>query len=504
MPHEHGDALNPMGQIDHWVVVMFENRSFDNLLGYLPHLPAGDGIRDQHIELSYPGGSVTIAPSQDFRAPIPDPGEAYGSINVQVYGRYDPPSNADRQPYAQMPGYFEAPYNAPGPGDEPTMDGAALDFYNVFRWEKDRVPTAQEMQSIGSVFTPETAPVINSLAREYATFTRWFSEVPTCTTPNRNFFFCGTNAGRLDNQFVVNYGWDFEHDSIFTRFEAHNVPWAAYIDPSQKLPMAALSLGGFRHRKLWKTHTKTKTQFFQDCTDGQLPAFSWIEPCMLFGELDDYHPPTDIRTGEAFLAEVYNAVRSSPAWHKTALLIVFDEGGGCYDHVAPPAAVPDGYVSKEGFSFDRFGIRVPAILVSAFTERETVITETFHHTAFLRTMRERFGLGWPLTPRDASAPTLAAAFNRADARDDALPYLAPPSLDGVDRTRGTALGDNPDLSLLKAKVGQLVNDKVSHLGAAVLDNLARLTGRTSAEIPDAYEDALDWAVERTEELHSQP
>jgi phospholipase C len=402
-----------------------------------------------------------------------------------------------------MPDYFQAPYNAPRADDQPTMTGAALDFYNVFRWEKGRIPTADEMQSIGAVFTPDTAPVINTLAQEYATFTRWFSEVPTCTTPNRNFFFCGTNAGRLDNQFIINYGWDFEHDSIFTRFATHGLPWAAYIDPSQQIPMVALSLGGMRHRKLWKSHTKTRAQFFQDCANGELPAFSWIEPCMLFGELDDYHPPTDIRTGEAFLAEIYNAVRRSPAWERTALLIVFDEGGGCYDHVAPPAAVPDGYVSKEGFTFDRLGIRVPAILVSAFTERETVITETFHHTAFLRTMRERFGLGPELTPRDGSAPTLAAAFNRTTARQDALTHIAPPSLDGVDRTRGHDLGDNPDPALLKAKGIELVSKKISHLGAAVLDNLARLTGRSPHDIPQDYDAARTWAADRTEELHSQ-
>lgn len=498
------DSNNVPDQIHHWVVVMFENRSFDNLLGYLPHLPASEGIRDKRIDLPYPDGVVTVGPSTDFRAPIPDPGEAYGSINVQIYGRYDPPSNSDRQPYAQMPNYFQAPFNAPRAGDEPTMNGAALDFYNVFRWAKGRTPTADEMQSIGAVFTPDTAPVINTLAQEFATFTRWFSEVPTCTTPNRNFFFCGTNAGRLDNQFIVNYGWDFEYDSIFTRCTENDVPWTAYIDPSQRIPMAALSLGGSRHRKLWKTHTKTRAQFFRDCAEGQLPAFSWIEPCMLFGELDDYHPPTDIRTGEAFLAEIYNAVRSSPAWEKTALLIVFDEGGGCYDHIAPPSAPPDGHVSKEGFAFDRLGIRVPAIVVSAFTERETVITETFHHTAFLRTMRERFSLGAEFTPRDGSAPTLSSAFNRTHARTEALPYIAPPSLDGVDRTRGHDLGDNPDLALLSAKAHQLANNKISHLGAAVLENLARLTGRTHDEIPREHDEASNWAKARADELHARP
>ena len=492
-----------MDRIDHWIVVMFENRSFDNLLGHLPHLPASEGIRDREIELEYHGGTLKVAPTTDFNAPIPDPGEAFGSINVQVYGKYDPPSNSDRQPYSLFSDYFEAPFNAPSAGDEPTMSGAALDFYNVFRWEKGRTPTPEEMQSIGGVFTPETAPILNTLAQEYAVFTRWFCEVPTCTTPNRNFFFCGTNGGRLDNQFVVNYGWDFEHPSIFTLFEDKGLPWAAYIDPAQKLSMAALSLGGAKHRSLWKEHTKTRADFFEDCAQGALPAFSWVEPCMLFGELDDYHPPTDIRTGEHFLAEVYNAVRNSPAWETTALLIVFDEGGGCFDHVPPPAATPDGSVSREGFTFDRFGIRVPAVLISAYTERETVITEDFHHTAFLRSMRERFDLGPALTPRDASAPLLSPAFNRSEPRGDALDRIEPPSLDGVDKTRGTALGDNPDSALFKAKGRTLVNDKVSHLGAVVLDNVADLLGKSRDEIPHDFDAMGEWLEQGIEDLHAK-
>lgn len=222
---------------------------------------------------------------------------------------------------------------------------------------------------------------------------------------------------------------------------------------------------------------------------------------MLFGELEDYHPPTDIRTGEAFLADVYNAVRSSPAWETTALLVLFDEGGGCYDHVAPPPAAPDGYTSHEGFTFDRFGIRVPSIMISPYTERETVITDVFHHTSFLRSMRERFGLGDALTPRDASAPLLTPAFNRTEPRADALARIEPPSLDGVDKTRGVALGDNPDLTLLKAKGRELVTDKVSHLGAVVLDNLARLTGHAKEEIPREHAAMTSWVADRTEDLH---
>lgn len=104
----------------------------------------------------------------------------------------------------------------------------------------------------------------------------------------------------------------------------------------------------------------------------------------MFGELDDYHPPTDIRGGECFLSQISEAVRSSPAWEQTALLIVFDEYGGCFDHVPPPAApIPDDSPGEQGFGFDRFGVRAPAIVVSPYvvspyTERGTVIADDSH------------------------------------------------------------------------------------------------------------------------------
>ena len=116
-------------------------------------------------------------------------------------------------------------------------------------------------------------------------------------------------------------------------------------------------------------------------------------------------------------------------------------------------------------------------------------------------MRERFDLGDALTPRDASAPLLTPAFNRNEPRVDALRRIEPPSLDGVDKTRGVALGDNPDLTLLKAKGRELVNDQVSHLGAVVLDNLVRLTGRSKEEVPREHAAMMTWVADRTKELH---
>ncbi len=306
-------------RIEQWVVVMFENRSFDSLLGHLPHIDAADAIRDREISLTYPGGTVRVAPTDDYRAPLPDPGEGFGNVNAQLFNRYLPGSNAGKSPYPLFPDPMTAPFNAQPAGTIPTMDGFALDFYWNFCWEKGREPSDAEMQTIGGVFTPTTAPVINTLASEYAVFTRWFCEAPTCTFPNRSFFHSATSLGKIDNEAILNYAWDNDAPNLFSRCTEHGVDWTVYFDKSQVVPDCAINLAGLRHRDMWKEHAAPREQFFRDAAAGSLPTYSWLEPNMLFGELDDYHPPTDIRSAEHFLATVYNAVRQSPQWESTAL-----------------------------------------------------------------------------------------------------------------------------------------------------------------------------------------
>jgi phospholipase C len=484
-------------QIKQWVVLMFENRSFDSLLGHLPHIAAADGIRDREIQLTYPGGRVSIAPSTDFRAPLPDPGEGFGNVNTQLFGRYLPAANAGRAAYPIFPNFMDAPYNAPPAKTEPTMDGFALDFYWNFAWEKERRPSDKEMSTIGAVFTPGTAPVINTLAQEYAVFTRWFSEAPTCTFPNRSFFHCGTSLGKLDNEAIVNYGWENNAPNLFSLFENRGLDWKVYFDPSQVVPDCAINLAGLRHPTMWKRHSASRDQFYADAAAGTLPAYSWLEPNMLFGDLDDYHPPTDIRTGEHFLAAVYNAVRSSPQWESTALVVLFDEHGGCFDHVPPPEApIPDDSPGEQGFAFDRFGVRVPAIVISPYTRRGTVINDTFHSTSVLRTLRDRFDLGPALTNRDAAAPSLEVAFNTSTPRLDARPSINPPSLDAMNRQRGAARGDVPDVKLLMDKRDAAASQRISQLGLATLRNAARLAGDGLDDMPTRADHARLWLRER--------
>lgn len=485
-----------MERIEHWVVLMFENRSFDSLLGHLPHIDAADGLRDREIALPYPGGEVRVSADAVPHDPLPDPGEGFGNINTQLFGAYEPESNLGRAAYPLFPDFMEAPYNAPAVPRVPTMDGFALDFYGNFIWEKEREPTAAEMATIGRVFTPETAPVINTLAQEYAVFTRWFCEAPTCIFPNRSFFHGATSLGKLDNEAILNYAWDQEMPNLFGLCEDRGVPWSVYFDSSQVVPDCAINVAGLRHLRMWRERSRERERFFADAAAGTLPAYSWVEPKLMFGELDDYHPPTDIRAAERFLAQVYEAVRNSPAWESTALLILFDEHGGCYDHVPPPAApIPDDSPGEQGFAFDRFGVRVPAIVVSPYTERGTVVSDDFHTTSVLRTLRERFDLGPTLTARDAAAPSLEVVFNRSDPRTDRPTvsppaYVEPPPL--TPEQKQEAFGDAPDAGLLLAKRKEAAAEHVSQIGEATLRNAARLVEHDLDGLPSTASAARQW------------
>ena len=283
--------------------------------------------------------------------------------------------------------------------------------------------------------------------------------------------------------------------NLFDLLSERGIRWRAYYDRSQVVPDCAINLGGLHHIGEWKTHAAPRERFFADAAAGTLPPYTWFEPKLMFGELDDYHPPTDIRSAEQLLAQVYEAVRSSPEWEATALLVLFDEHGGCYDHVPPPAApVPDDFPGEQDFGFDRFGVRVPAIVVSPYTEPETVVEALFHTTSVLRTLRERLDLGPALTRRDAAAPSLEIAFNRSEARSDrpaivALPYTPPPPPSEAEKQ--AALGDAPDLGLLIAKD----KEHVSQIGAATLRNAARRFEADLDDLPRTASAARTWLAQ---------
>jgi phospholipase C len=211
---------------------------------------------------------------------------------------------------------------------------------------------------------------------------------------------------------------------------------------------------------LWfiRRHFLRYAKFKEDASNGTLPAYAFIEPDYLpyLGPQNDAHPPTSAAMGEQLLADVYNTLRQGPAWRSTLLIVIFDEHGGLYDQVPPPAAAQPSQPTGP-FNFDRYGVRVPAIIVSPYIEEGTVLRPPgrtpFDHTSVIATLRQRFPLGAPLSARDGAAPsvetalTLSEPTNMGPERIEALP---------VERmARAAAAPSEEQLSELQASLLEL-------------------------------------------------
>jgi phospholipase C len=228
-------------------------------------------------------------------------------------------------------------------------------------------------------------------------------------------------------------------ETIFDRLEAHGKTWKVYV--MEPMPISFTGVIHFpRLKERLATHFVPFAEFETDAAAGTLPDFSLIEPNMLSGH-GDYHPafgrsfsdtvdlamdsPSSMLSGEAFLQRVYRAYRSATSstganvWN-TPLLIGWDEPGGTYDHVPPgPVPPPDRSAppGEFGFTFDRSGYRVPAVIVSPWVEPGSVYNQEYRHTSLIATLRKTWGLGQPFTQRDASARTFDHVFSLATPRD---------------------------------------------------------------------------------------
>jgi phospholipase C len=429
-------------KFDHVVVLMFENRSFDNLLGFLytrEEKGGFEGVYGRDLRNSIPagldgaeGGTVAVHVATTMDTPDPDPGEEYPHTNTQLYGSVSPPENRFKDPRD-----MEAPFNAPqDPSAEPSMDGFVSDYVNAFRVEMGRLPTYSEYSQIMGCYTPQQVPVLSTLARGFAVFDHWFCEVPSQTYANRSFFHAASSSGFVDNAPVDNFVLRNNAPTIFERLEAAHLAWKVYIDPAQVVPATAL-IHARRLAPYFADHFSTIYDFYADATAGTLPAYSFIEPNLVpphtdmhppgaarFRQAMHLPPPTAIQGGERLLARVYESVRGAVAeggsnWKNTLMVVTFDEHGGTYDHVPPPrvpAPDPAAPVGQMGFRFDRSGVRIPTIVISAWVEEGTVVRSEFRSTSVIRTLRERWSLGDPLTQRDAIAPDIAPLLTRTSPR----------------------------------------------------------------------------------------
>jgi len=443
-----------MENIEHVVVVMFENRSFDNLLGWLYdnetnppklNIPAQDpptfnGLTEktffnlidpassEKIFASRPPSSWLSCPNWN-QTPTPDPHEEFEHVSFQLFGTSTPSPDAQ----ADMSGFLQN-YST-------TAAGTAS--------------ANQIMQTYG----PGEANVINDLARNFAVCDGWFAPVPSQTWPNRGFVHSGSSDGHVNNDLVSFYNIT----TIFHVLEVQNKTWRVFYNSlvTSLTFFQFSSLRGFRDRFHRYSDFEDRCKVAADASPvDKLPAYSFIEPrfaAELMLQPEDYHPPHNICRGEQFLAQVYQAVRGCPYRDKIMLIISFDEHGGCYDHVPPPtgAAPPEpGPVSRDGkFKFDRYGVRVPAIVVSSYVEPGTVFRaaegETpYDHTSILATLRDWPNLGldpskFLPSPRIAVAPTLDDVLIRQKGNENAnWPEItAKCTIDGKDVSPNTPLND---------------------------------------------------------------
>jgi phospholipase C len=409
MPSQSAGALTDrLSSINHIVVLMLENRSFDHMLGYLYADSGNVSAAEQAFDgltgtESNPNGKGVAVPvfkidSSDRYAyfmPGADPGEGYSATNSQLFGTVTAPDPAVA-----------------------SNTGFVTDFAYTLAWQaKDpswSILPGTVASNIMGMFTPQLLPVLSGLARGFAVCDQWFSSAPTETLPNRAFVCAATSQGHMYDTTKT-----FTSPTIFGLLSAQNLPWAIYGYDAQ--PLTRFDFPDIATAS--EEHFGEFPDFQAAAAAGTLGAYTFLEPSWE-STGNSQHPNYNVALGEQFIHDVYYALRNGPAWNETLLIITYDEHGGCYDHVPPPsgAVPPDNSAGEYGFDFKRFGVRVPTVLVSPLIAAGSVFrvapgTMPLDHTSILKTIERRWQLE-ALTARDAAAQDVGAVLTLAAARTD--------------------------------------------------------------------------------------
>ena len=259
---------------------------------------------------------------------------------------------------------------------------------------------------------------------------RWHASAPNQTWPNRFFVHTGTAAGYVNNSPVR---FPYLMPTIFNRLTQRQRSWRVYF---HDVPLTA-TLSNILS-ELPERLYPFEDAFMSDAMAGRLPDYSFIEPryfpSIVFNRMpNDQHPPHNVAYGERLIARCYDALRNSPGWEHTLFIVIYDEHGGVYDHVPPPEAVLPDDACPDGFRFDRYGVRVPAVLISPWIPAGSIVRPPagsqypFDHASILSTLRKLFDLGDPLTRRDAAAPDLLAALSLTSPSNSGPASLAFPT-----------------------------------------------------------------------------
>ena len=372
-----------LDNLKHIVVLMMENRSFDHMLGSLSAVnPQIDGISPALSNPDTTGAAVRPQPLAEFQGQLdPDPDHHFPAVDLQIFGGDTSPTRV-----ANMQGFVRSYFNQ----------------------QQD----VGHSQKIMYYFAQSQLPVLTTLAREFAVFNRWFASIPGPTICNRAFAHYGTSFGRVDMDLLyVNEPFQSIYNRLINANPKRTAKLYYYDTTSSTMEITNLLQN---QPELFGSYQ----QFLGDCSSGNLPDYSFVEPNYNDHESDageevasDQHPDHNIQAGELFIASVYKAIKSSPLWPNTALLVVYDEHGGIYDHVVPPPCTPDQFTASANdtgtgmpFAFDRLGVRVPAILISPWIPAGTVVNRVFDHASIPATITKFFlGAFSPRSPRETSA-----------------------------------------------------------------------------------------------------
>ena len=425
LPHPHLAAgTDTIPEIEHVVVLMLENHSHDNLLGMLGR---GPGQRPR-------GDGFTLGADGLPTATNPLP-------------------NGQRQRAFRMPTTCQLPGT---PSQEWTASHNAYDNGRNDGFVRTVISPVTS-QIVGPVamgyWTGDDLPLTYALAQTFPIGDRWFCSCLAQTHPQRRYLIAGTSSGMtgdVGGNPVGDAGLGVPaNGTIFNRLSLAGISFADYA--TNNTTGATMNLYPGNDSAYVETNIKPIDQFFSDAKAGTLPSFSLIDPD--FGSQSQENPQ-NLAVGEGFLGQVIDALRTSPAWRKTLFILTYDEHGGYYDHVPPPAALaPDsippqvlpGESTYDGFA--RYGFRVPSMLIGPYVKRNYVSHVVYDHTSILAFLERKWNLQ-SMTMRDANANDLLDFIDLNALRSGQPTFPELPSL--------PAAGDTPArLACSKTGPGQI-------------------------------------------------
>ena len=435
MPVSRNNLANP--NIRYVFVLMMENRSFDHMLGF-SGITGTDAVTGKSTSIngltdppnppgvyqnSYNNTPYPVTMPADIVMPL-DPGHGFDDVLEQLGGQ-------------------GAAYPYGGPYPSINNSGFVANYASV-EGNSDDLGEIMKCYAPAGNGQPAQLPVLTTLASTFAVCDNWYASLPGPTWPNR-FFVHAASSGGLDDTPTMEEiaewegefwgGFAFPNGTVYDLLNNAGIKWriyeGAYLPLSGSIPNVTALKGVSR---IWDVYDFA--WFRDEINDGYAPLYTFIEPN--YGDVasgsysggQSQHPQDSVLNGEQFIKEVYEAIfdPTCPLWDKSMLIITYDEHGGFYDHVQPGTAIPPGdeagnKYNNNGFPFNVYGVRVPAVVVSAYTPNNIIDHRLYDHSSVPATLEAIYELP-NLTDRDAKALDVTSLASLSTARTD-MPVVLP-------------------------------------------------------------------------------